>query len=96
MSLAQRLDAFSPPSLPIPPLLLYCLPFLLQVSIARCDSHELFRTVQDVRAVVVLLRRGGSFLPQPHQLATSLRSQPEGNGLPGDSSSGGSDQPMFD
>lgn len=54
-----------------------------QVSVARCDSHELFRTVQDVRAVVVLLRRqeGPSpFLPQPHQLATSLRRSEEAGG----------------
>lgn len=63
----------------------------LQVSIARCDSHELFRSVQDVRAVVVLLRRNGAFLPQPHQLATSLRSQAEEGGEPGSDG-----QPMFD
>ena len=49
---------------------------------ARCDSHELFRATQDTRAVVVLLRRGGDFLPQPHQLATSLRSE---SGTPGSS-----------
>lgn len=45
---------------------------------ARCDSHALFRSVQDARGVVVLLRPpqqpgGSSFLPQPHQLATALR-----------------------
>jgi len=65
------------------------------VSIARCDSHELFRSVQDVCAVVVLLRRGGSFLPQPHQLSTSLRSQPEGS-IGGASPTAGSSDPMFD
>lgn len=59
----------------------------LQVSIVRCDSHELFRSVQDVRGVVVLLRAGGDLLPQPHQLATSLRSQAE-------DAAGG--QPLFD
>ncbi|KAL4437392.1 hypothetical protein ABPG75_004531 [Micractinium tetrahymenae] len=70
-----------------------------QVSIARCDSHELFRSVQDVKAVVVLLRRGGAFLPQPHQLATSLRSQPEGGqggSEPGSYGSGNGSDPMFD
>lgn len=64
-----------------------------QVSVARCDSHELFRTVQDVRAVVVLLRRQegpAPFLPQPHQLATSLRRGEEAGG------SGASGQPLFD
>lgn len=63
----------------------------LQVSIARCDSHELFRTVQDVRGVVVLLRAGGAFLPQPHQLATSLRSEADAGGA-----AGPGDQPLFD
>ena len=62
----------------------------LQVSIARCDSHELFRSVQDTRGVVVLLRRGGSFLPQPHQLSTSLRSQSDG------SEGDGSSSPLLD
>ena len=57
----------------------------VQVNIARCDSHELFRSVQDVRGVVVLLPRGGDFLPQPHQLSTSLRAQTDASG-----------QPMFD
>lgn len=63
------------------------------MSVARCDSHELFRTVQDVRAVVVLLRRQegpAPFLPQPHQLATSLRRGEEAGG------SGASGQPLFD
>lgn len=46
-----------------------------QVSIARCGSHELFRTAQDAKAVVVLLRRGGDLLPQPHELAAALRSE---------------------
>lgn len=59
-----------------------------EVSIARCNSHALFRSVQDVKAVVVLLRGGGSFLPQPHQLSTSLRSQPEAGG--------GGGEPLFD
>ena len=73
----------------------------MEAGIARCDSHALFRTVQDVKAVVVLLRtRHGSdeadgdgdplaLLPQPHQLAASLRSGGEG-GQPG-----GGDQPLF-
>lgn len=62
------------------------------MSIARCDSHELFRSVQDVRAVVVLLRRQegpAPFLPQPHQLATALRRGDEAGG-----DAGG--QPLFD
>ena len=53
-----------PPALPHPP----------QVTVARCDSHALFRNARDVRSMVVLLRRGCS-LPQPHQLATSLQAQ---------------------
>lgn len=44
----------------------------MQMLIARCDSHELFRTVEGVRGCVVLLRRGCN-LPLPEQLATSLR-----------------------
>ncbi|PSC68534.1 hypothetical protein C2E20_7868 [Micractinium conductrix] len=63
---------------------------MAEVSIARCDSHELFRSVQDTRGVVVLLRRGGSFLPQPHQLSTSLRSQSDG------SEGDGSSSPLLD
>lgn len=39
--------------------------------------------------MVVLLRRGGAFLPQPQQLATALRSE-------GGASGNGSGQPMFD
>ncbi len=46
----------------------------VQVSVARCDSHELFRSMQSVRGVVVLLRCGCA-LPQPAQLSTSLRGQ---------------------
>lgn len=42
---------------------------------ARCDSHVLFRSVQDVRGVVVLVRPGADFTPQPHELATALRGQ---------------------
>ncbi|EFN60161.1 expressed protein [Chlorella variabilis] len=64
---------------------------LAEVSMARCDSHDLFRSVQDVRGVVVLLRAGGAFLPQPHQLAASLRSTP-GGGAGG----GGGGEPLFD
>jgi hypothetical protein len=44
------------------------------VSLARCDSHELFRTVREVKGVVVLLRRGCD-LPQPHELAGALRNR---------------------
>lgn len=58
-----------------------------EVGLVRCDSHELFRTVQDVRGVVVLLRGGRDFLPQPHQLATSLRTEAGG---------GSSSGPLFD
>ncbi|KAL3144957.1 hypothetical protein ABBQ32_003463 [Trebouxia sp. C0010 RCD-2024] len=45
-----------------------------QVMIAQCDSHNVFRNVQEVRGVVVLLRKGSS-VPMPHQLAVSLRSK---------------------
>lgn len=45
---------------------------LKNVSVARCDSHQLFRDVQQVKTVVVLLRRG-CVVPQPHQLAAALR-----------------------
>lgn len=44
----------------------------LQTSIAQCDAHELFRHVQEVRGLVVLLRSGTN-IPQPDQLAVSLR-----------------------
>ncbi|KAK9817731.1 hypothetical protein WJX72_001359 [[Myrmecia] bisecta] len=40
--------------------------------VARCDSHALFRMAGDVRSLVVLLRAGCQ-LPQPDQLAISLR-----------------------
>jgi hypothetical protein len=46
-----------------------------RVSVARCDSHELFRDVQGVQGVVVLIRRGGS-VPRPHQLAAAVRGKP--------------------
>jgi len=42
------------------------------VAVARCESHELFRDVQGVQGVVVLLRTGGK-VPFPHQLASALR-----------------------
>lgn len=61
------------------------------MGIARCDSHELFRTAQDCQAVVVLLRGGQRFMPAPHQLATSLRQ--EGGG---DAAGAGDAQPLFD
>lgn len=51
---------------------------LLQVAVAQCDSHALFRSVQGAAGVVVLLRplaAEDDFLPQPHQLATALRGQ---------------------
>lgn len=44
----------------------------LQISIAQCDAHELFRHVQEVRGLIVLLR-AGSNIPRPDQLAVSLR-----------------------
>lgn len=47
---------------------------LLQVMIAQCDAHDLFRNVQEVRGVVVLLRQGSN-VPMPHQLAVSLRNK---------------------
>ena len=46
--------------------------YSLQVSTAHCDAHELFRHVQEVRGLVVLLR-AGSDIPQPDQLAVCLR-----------------------
>jgi hypothetical protein len=51
------------------------------VAVARCDSHELFRDVQGVKGVVVLLRRGGK-VPLPHQLASALRGGNTQNGEP--------------
>ena len=47
---------------------------LLQVIIAQCDAHDLFRNVQEVRGVVVLLRKGSN-VPMPHHLAVSLRNK---------------------
>ena len=44
------------------------------VAIVRGDSHVLFRTVAEVSACVVLLRSGVD-IPQPQQLAVSLRGQ---------------------
>lgn len=44
------------------------------VSLMQCNSHELFRTVSEVQAVVVLLQHGCE-LPQPDMLAASLRGQ---------------------
>ncbi len=38
---------------------------------ATCDSHQLFRMTQDLRAAVVLLRRGCR-VPTPQQLSSSL------------------------
>ena len=38
---------------------------------ATCDSHELFRMAQDLRAAVVLLRVGCK-VPSPEQLSSSL------------------------
>lgn len=40
----------------------------------ECESHKLFRTVGDVRGVVVLIKAGAT-VPQPEMLATSLRGQ---------------------
>ncbi len=50
---------------------------MTEVAVASCDSHALFRSVQAAQGVVVLLRAApeDGFLPQPHQLATSLRGQ---------------------
>lgn len=55
----------------------------LDVLLSDIDSHSLFRTMQDARSVVVLLRSGGSagsgsdggvgFVPTPAQLAAELR-----------------------
>ncbi|GAB4814538.1 hypothetical protein N2152v2_001584 [Parachlorella kessleri] len=48
-----------------------------EVSVASCNSHALFRSVQDARGVLVLVRPSSvdGWLPEPHQLATSLRGQ---------------------
>lgn len=45
------------------------------VAVARCDSHELFRSVQGAKGAVVLLRKGGK-VPFPHQLAAALKGSP--------------------
>lgn len=47
---------------------------LLQVMIAQCDAHDLVRNVQEVRGVVVVLRKGSN-VPMPHHLAVSLRNK---------------------
>lgn len=47
---------------------------MLQVLIAQCDAHDLFRNVQEVRGVVVVLRKGAN-VPTPHQLGVSLRNK---------------------
>ena len=63
-------------SMPIRSMLLHFLKAFssLQVLIAQCDAHDLFRNVQEVRGVVVLLRTGSN-VPTPHQLAVSLRNK---------------------
>jgi len=43
----------------------------LEVSVAEVDSHQLFRMVQDVEGVAVLLREG-AFVPQPPDLKSAL------------------------
>ena len=44
------------------------------VAVVRCDSHELFRSVQGVRGVVVLVKKKeSSVVPAPHQLAAAVR-----------------------
>ena len=45
------------------------------VSLARCDSHKLFRMVGDASAVVVLCTAPAGKLPRPVELAVSLRGQ---------------------
>jgi hypothetical protein len=44
----------------------------VQVKVAEVDSHEMFRMVQDVKGVVVLMREGLAVVPQPHQLRSTL------------------------
>ena len=46
----------------------------MRVSLVDCNSHELFRTVQEVRGVVVLIKRG-SKVPDSRTLAACLRSR---------------------
>lgn len=61
-----------------------------EVSVARCESHALFRSVQNAKSVVVLLRptpqQDGSLMPQPHHLAAVLRGQ---QSMEDDTGSGG-------
>ena len=49
-------------------------PCILQVLVARADSHELFRAAQGVHSLVILLR-SGCHLPLPEQLSAALRSK---------------------
>jgi hypothetical protein len=51
------------------------------IAVARCDSHELFRDMQGVKGVVVLLRKGNK-VPLPHQLASALRGGENNSGQP--------------
>lgn len=44
----------------------------LEVSVAQCDSHELFRGINEVKAVVVLMRRGCK-VPPVRKLSAVLR-----------------------
>lgn len=46
----------------------------LGVTVARCDSHELFRNVREAKGVVIYLKRGVE-VPVPHKLAACLREQ---------------------
>ena len=48
--------------------------FMLQVLVAKAESHELFRAAQGVHSLVVLLR-SGCHLPLPEQLSAALRSK---------------------
>lgn len=45
----------------------------LTVNIARCDAFDLFKSVNETKGVVILLRRGAE-IPLPHRLAASVRS----------------------
>jgi hypothetical protein len=42
------------------------------MGIAECDSHEMFRTVRELKGAVILLRRGRK-VPAPHKLAAAVR-----------------------
>ena len=53
------------------------------VVVARCDSHALFREVQTVKGVVILVKRGGQRvdegdgrIPAPYQLSAAVRGPP--------------------